>query len=117
MQYLSCFPAQEVTLYLQVTDADGYFADGYTDIDGYYIPSVTRMILPDLTSADGYPQAMTKYSTGLYYYKFTLPRGAISVGAYMADVMFLNPQNNNINHELYHISVNAPYGNFSALSY
>ena len=76
-------------------------------------PIVSRIILPDLTLAVGYPKNMIKIDTGLYYFSFVLPVGAISVGSYLVDMSYTNPVNEVITNTACQIVVNAPYGNWS----
>jgi len=106
VQVLSYFPGQKVTIFLETTDGYG------TRVDSTTAPTVDRIIFPGLTLATGYPQMMTQLDTGLYYYQFTLPTGAASVGSYLVDVSFTNYQNV-INTHGYQITVSAPFGNFS----
>jgi len=106
VQILSYFPGQKVTIFLEITDGYGVRADSVI------IPTVDRIIFPELTLATGYPQVMTHLDTGLYYYQFTLPTGAASVGSYLIDVSFTNYQGI-VNTHGYQVTVSAPYGNFS----
>lgn len=107
MQTLSYFPGQEVSIFLEIKD-------GYnTRVDPTTAPIVTKVIFPGLTLGSAYPQLMTKIETGLYYHKFTLPVGAISIGNYLVDVSYTNPFTNLISNQAYQIIVTAPYGNFS----
>jgi len=114
LQTLSYFPGQTATIFLEVLDINGQRADGYSH-DGYP-PEITRLVFPDLTLAVGYPAYMTKLDVGLYYYQFILPTGAISVGSYLVDIMYINPSTSYPNTSLYQIAVNAPYGNFAVSS-
>lgn len=83
------FPGQKATVFLETLDSNGVRADGYTPPDGY--PIITRVIFPDLTLADGFPQNMTKLDTGLYFFQFTLPTGGSSIGSYGVDVTYNVP--------------------------
>ena len=107
-QILSFSPGQQVTIFLEVKDGYG------SRIDSPSLPVVSKIIFPALTLAASYPQDMIKIETGLYYYQFALPTGASAVGNYLVDVSYINPENDAINNQLYHIIVNAPFGNFSA---
>ncbi len=107
-QILSYFPGQKATIYLEIKDGYG------TRIDAPALPIVSRIIFPALTLATGYPQPMIHLDTGLYYYQFVLPTGAVSVGSYLVDVSYINPNNLAVNSETYQIIITAPYGNFSA---
>ena len=107
-QILNFFPGQKVSLWLETKDGYG------TRTDSPDLPFVSRIVFPSLTLAGGYPQNMIKLDTGLYYYEFTLPTGASSIGSYLADVSYINPANDAVNSETYQIVVNAPYGNYSA---
>ncbi len=107
MQTLSYFPGQRVTVFLETTNNLGVRVDSATT------PAVNRIIFPGFTLASDYPQVMTQLDTGLYYYQFILPTGAIAVGSYLVDVIFTNPTNDTVVITSYHILVSAPYGNFS----
>lgn len=107
MQTLNYFPGQKVTIFLETTDGYGSRADSST------IPLVNRVIFPGFTLASDYPQIMIQLDIGLYYYQFILPTGAISVGSYLIDVVFVNPTNDAITTTGYQILVSAPFGNFS----
>lgn len=113
MQVLSYFPGQEVTIILESFNADGYRADGYQLPDGYILPGIKRIIKPNFTEMDNYPTNMIRLDTGLFYYKFTLPKGAAAVGSYLVDVAYYDPISTNTKQTLYQIVVTAPYGNFS----
>ena len=114
MQFLSYFPGQEVTIFLESFDSDGYRADGYQLPDGYILPSIDRIILPSLALNSGYPVKMIRLDTGLFYYKFILPKTASAVGSYLVDVSYYDPANTFTKQQIYQIIVTAPYGNFSA---
>lgn len=106
MQILSYFPGQKVTIFLETVDINNIRTDSVS------IPVVTRVIFPEFTLASSYPQDMIQLDIGLYYYQFTLPVGAVSIGSYLIDVSFINPANGNSNNEIYQVIVNAPFGNF-----
>jgi hypothetical protein len=112
------FPGQKATIFLETLDSDGYrtdspttpvvtrvfgfnIADGYTLLDGYF-------------GTDGYQQPMTKFSTGLYYVKFTLPKGATALGNYLVDVSYVDPITLFSLKKIYQVFINAPFGNFGA---
>lgn len=111
MQFLTHFPGQVVTIFLETVNATGVRADGYTLPDGY--PVVTQILKPDFTPIDGYTYNMTQIETGVYYYQFTLPRGATAIGSYLADVTYVDPADSVQKQQLYQITVTSPYGNFS----
>jgi hypothetical protein len=98
-------PGQLVNLILETMD-------GYTRSDSYTIPVVSRIFLPNLTLATGYPQSMTKLDTGLYWFGFTLPSLATSVGTYIADVKWQDPATDGYANEAYQIIVSAPFGRY-----
>jgi hypothetical protein len=118
---LSYSPGQTVTVYLETKNSDGYYADGYygglSTIDGYELPTLHRMILPDLTLDGYYPQPMTKLDTGIYCYRFTLPTGAPSVGTYFVDLAYREPTSGLEKFLSYLINVSAPYGLYSTTSF
>lgn len=104
-QILFHSPGQIVTLILETLD-------GYQRADSGTTPSITRIIFPDLTLASGYPQNMTRLSTGLYRFIFTLPKKAISIGSYVADVTWSDPHSGAPAQTYYQIIVTAPQGNY-----
>ena len=109
MQTISLYysPGQRVSLFLETLDANGVRADGYS------FPLVNRIIFPDLSLSAGFPAYMAKLDVGLYFYQFTLPIGATSIGSYLVDVAYNNPANNQTNTAIYQVIVNAPYGQYS----
>ena len=108
IQTLNFFPGQKAAIFLETVDGYG------TRTDSPSLPFVSRSVFPNLTLAAGYPENMTKLDTGLYYYEFVLPSGAIAIGSYLVDVTFINPANDAINSSFYQIIVSAPFGNYSA---
>lgn len=106
---LNYFPGQKATIFLETLNDAGVRADGY-------IPSVIRIIFPDLTLASGYPQFMVQLDIGLYYFQFTLPTNATSIGSYLVDVAYNKPGTPDFFTQLYHIIVTAPYGVYSTVS-
>jgi|SRR5208283_2020811 len=64
-----------------------------------------------------YPVNMTEFSTGLWYFQFVIPKGAISVGTYLIDVAYLNASDGYVNNEIFQIVVNAPFGNYGTTTY
>jgi hypothetical protein len=116
-QILSYFPGQVVTLFLDTKNSDGYYADGYYQdgytIDGYESPVIFRLIKPNISLDGYYPQPMTKFDTGIYYYKFLLPAGAASVGSYWADIAYRDPDTKILKFAAFQILVNSPYGLYS----
>lgn len=108
IQTLFFSPGQQVTIFLEIKDGYGSRVDSPT------LPFVSKVIFPALTLAADYPQDMIPVETGLYYYQLVLPTGASSVGSYLVDVSYVNPETGGINTQLYQILVSAPFGNFSA---
>ncbi len=103
---LNYTPGQQVTIFEEVKDGYGQRTD-----DGY-VPVVTRIFPPSFNPLTGYPQLMTRLDTGLYYFQFTLPTGAVAVGSYLVDITYLNPVTQLLNTNTYQIVVTAPFGNF-----
>jgi hypothetical protein len=99
-------PGQVATVTISVFDSDDVLADGYS------VPSITKIIMPNLASASGFPVDMTKISTGIYQYKFQLPSGASAVGSYVVVVSYTTPTEDSKN-EVIELQVNAPFANFS----
>ena len=82
MNILQYSPGSVVTIVFQTLGPDGYREDGY------YIPSINRIILPDLTQSSLYPLPMNRIDVGLYQHKFSLPTGAVSIGSYIVDIKY-----------------------------
>ena len=103
MQTLFYSPGMEATVLLEVTD-------GYSNVrqDSLTTPAV-YIIKPDLSLLDGYVQYMDRIGTGLYVFKFTIPSGGTSVGTYIADISYTDPEGYNSNSTV-QIVVSAPYG-------
>lgn len=81
-------PGSQVTVLLQIVDELGAREDGYS------IPVISRIILPDLSESTLYPIDMIKISVGLYYHKFSLPTGSIAIGTYIVDIDYTDADNN-----------------------
>ncbi len=120
-QILEYSPGQKITLFLDTKNSDGYYADGYYSdgysIDGYESPVLYRMINPDFSLNQLFPQAMTKFATGLYYIEYTLPSGAAAVGSYFIDIAYREPDTYLLKFQSYNIIVNAPFGLYSVTSF
>lgn len=108
------FPGQKATVFLETLDGYGIRADGYTNPDGY--PVITRVIFPDLSLAANFPKNMVKLDVGLYFFQFTLPTGATSVGSYLVDGYYNRPGTSTYSTALWQILVTAPFGNFGTTS-
>lgn len=108
------FPGQKATVFLETLNSSGVRADGYTPPDGY--PVITRVIFPDLTLAEGFPQNMTKLDTGLYFFQFTLPTGGAAIGSYAVDGYYNIPSSASFVNKLFQIIVTAPFGVYSVTS-
>lgn len=109
---LSYMPGQTVTIVQQTVNSDGYRADGYSPY-GNGDPVIARIIYPNLTSATGYPIAMNKIDTGLFYYSFTLPSGAAAVGTYIVDLYWYHPTTGQLQQDVVLVLVTAPFGLYS----
>lgn len=109
MQVLQHFPGQLATIFLETEDAAGVRADGYA------VPMVTRVILPDLSLATEYPQNMHKLDIGLYYIQYVIPSGAVAVGSYLVDIIYADPDTSVIRNTAVQIVVTAPFGTYTAV--
>jgi hypothetical protein len=107
---LTYSPGQTATIFWQVTNIDGYRVDGYGGP-----PTIARVIIPNLTQATGYPIVMTRLDVGLFIYSFPLPIGAISVGSYLVDIQWFNPDTLQLQEDFVQIVVNSPYGTYSVI--
>lgn len=112
-------PGQQATIVFQVLNSlgersdafDGYYGDGYA-------PQITRIIFPNLSLAAGYPQTMTRLDVGLFIASFTLPTNAASVGTYIVDILYYDPDNpNQYENTFVQIISSAPFGQYSASTY
>jgi hypothetical protein len=99
-------PGQTVSIWFETLDL-GQRSDGYS------IPTISRIIFPSLNVATGYPQSMIRYDVGLYYFQFTIPSGAVSVGTYVVDVSYVDPATGNPETTFIQVIVSAPFGLFS----
>lgn len=101
-------PKQKASIFLETLNDLG----ARTDADGY-LPSVTRIIFPDLSLAPSFPQNMIKLDTGLYYFQYTLPAGGTAIGSYLVDVAYFQPVTAHPITAIYQLIVNAPFGSYS----
>lgn len=100
-------PGQVATVTLSVLDpSTGLLADGYD------VPSITKIVMPSLVSAAGFPADMTEVSTGVYQYSFQLPSGSSAVGSYVVIIDYTEPDTTPRN-AVVELHVNAPFANFS----
>lgn len=58
--------------------------DFFVDI----VPKITKIILPNLNMASGYPINMTKIDNNTYYHKFVLLNHADFVGPYLVEIVW-----------------------------
>ena len=108
---LNYAPGQPATLVFETLNSAGIRANGPT------IPSIARIIFPNLSLAAGYPQNMTQLDTGLYIFQFTLPTGSYAVGSYIADILYYNPDTGNPQQTFFQVNVSAPFGQYSATTF
>ena len=102
-------PGQLCTVLLETQSVlDGYRAD--TSVT----PTVERVIFPSLALAGSFPQDMTRIDTGLYRLSFTLPALASSVGTYVVDIEWLDPDTDELRQRAVQVVVTAPFGTYSA---
>jgi len=103
-------PGQTVTVVLETLNVNGGRENSVS------LPLVNRIILPSLTLAANFPQAMTQLDTGLYYYKFVLPTGATAVGTYIIDISYVDPAISMTKSFACQVVVTTVAGNFGANS-
>ena len=116
MSYVLVYsPGQSVTVLQQVLNSDGYRADGYAFAGSGPLgaPVTSRIAFPNFTLAAGYPAAMIKLDTGLYYWSFTLPTGAAAIGTYIVDGYWYHPTTLALQQDFTQVIVTSPYGQFS----
>jgi hypothetical protein len=107
---LSYSPGQLATIAWQVLNAQGFRVDGYGGA-----PIIARIILPNLTVLPGFPVAMNVLDVGLYNYSFLLPTGAASVGTYLVDIYWYDPDTLQVQQDFIQINVTSPYGIYSVI--
>lgn len=104
---LSQTPGSLVTVLLQTLNANGAREDGYS------IPSVVRVISPDLTESSLYPLDMIRIDTGLFYHRFFLPVGAAALGTYIVDLSYTNLAGDKTIRDYVQVLCTAASGQFS----
>lgn len=92
---------------------DGYYPDGYSDgysgpNDGYYVPVIQRIIVPDRSELSHFPRPMTRLGKGLYIFGVSIPNGVPAIGAYIVSVSWM--KQNLYNWETYVIQASRPFG-------
>lgn len=100
-------PGQIVSLVLQTLDTEGQRADPPS------APQIDSLYTPDLAPITGYPQDMTKLSTGLWTYKLTITSNASSLGTHIASATWNHPTSNRPQYEIFQIHVVKQFGTFS----
>lgn len=108
---LNYAPGQTATLVFQTLNSLGARSDGYG------IPVIARIISPNLTLANGFPQPMVRLDVGLFMFQFLLPSLASAVGTYIADVAYFDPDVGNPKSTFFQIVVNAPFGQYSVSTF
>jgi hypothetical protein len=101
-------PGAKAALFFETLDGYGLRSDGYG-----VLPSITRILFPNLSIAVGFPQYMTKVDVGLFRYFFTLPTGSASVGSYLVDILYQDPDTFANKQTFMQIVVAAPAGSYS----
>jgi hypothetical protein len=117
-QILSYFPGQKATFFLETLNpSTSARQDGYDLLDGYDgYPVISRIFLPDFTTASGYPTHMSRLDTGLYSFQYILPSTASAVGSFLIDGYYNQPTTGIVFAFLYQVVVTAPFGNYAAFS-
>lgn len=100
-------PGQNVRIAVQTTDGYGSRVDGY-------VPVVTRVFMPDLAIAAGFPLEMARIDEGLYISGLVLPTGPTALGTWVVNVFFIQPGTGRPVWQLFTINVARPFGNSSA---
>lgn len=104
---LNYSPGQQATIVFETLDGYGARADGYL------VPSITRIIFPNLFLAAGYPQNMARIDVGLYIFQFTIPTEASAVGSYIVDILYYDPDTGEPRSTFFQVIVSAPFGQYS----
>lgn len=78
-------PGSQVSVVLQILNE----TTGVRE-DGYSLPVISQLVLPDLSVSVLYPLDMTRLDTGLYYHRFLLPTGSAALGTYIVDISYTN---------------------------
>jgi hypothetical protein len=105
---LNYTPGQQVTFVFETLDGYGERADGYA------VPYVSRIIFPNLSLAACYPQNMIRLDVGLFTFQFVLPKNAASIGSYIVDIVYYDPDTGLTKNTFCQVVCNAPYGLYSA---
>ena len=100
-------PGQTVSLVVQTVDGYGARQDGS-------VPQIMSIYFPDKSLSQGFPQAMSRLEQGLYIYDVIIPQGTMSLGTFVASVMFIQPGTGNTVWQVFTINVARPFGNSSA---
>lgn len=90
-------PAQTITLIFEVLNSDGYRVNSPT------IPSIAKVFDPSLAIMSEYPKDMDQIDEGLYSFSFTMPIGSESLGTFIIDLIWTNPDTDLINQTFYQI--------------
>ena len=109
MRVLQHSPGQLATIFLETLDDTGARADGYI------LPLITRVIMPNLSLDPAFPSSMIKIDVGLYYFQYILVFGAAGMGSYLVDIMFADPDTSVLQNTAVQIVVTAPFGNYTAV--
>jgi hypothetical protein len=114
---LNYSPGQQATIVFEVLNTLGERSDGYDGYEGNpgIPPQITRIIFPNLSLAGGYPQNMMRLDVGLFMAQFTLPVLASSVGTYIVDILYYNPDiPNQYKNTFVQVICTAPFGQYTA---
>ena len=107
-QILTYSPGQKVTATFETFDATGVRADVQAS------PIVRAIYFPNGSLGSTSAVVVSKVFNGVYRLTFTLPLGAIAVGNFLLDVMYVDPSDGvTVKYILIEIQVSAPLGNFT----
>lgn len=91
-------PNQPTTFAFEVTDGYGTRTNSST------IPSIVQVYNPNMDKLSNFPQSMSHLDTGLY--EFTLITN--SVGTFIVDIVWTNPDNMIVNQTFYQVISRMP---------
>lgn len=112
---LNYSPGQQATIVYQILNSLGERSDSFDGYGGPGLPpTIERIIFPNLSLAAGYPQAMTRLDVGLFIAQFTLPLLASSVGTYIVDITYNNPDTGLFENDFIQVNCQAPFGAYTA---
>lgn len=107
---INASPGQPINIILVIRDSNG------ARLNLIALPQVSKILLPNLSTATNFPANMTNIDVGIYSYKFAVAAGATAVGTYLVYVTYIDPVSSISKEDIYQVIVTAPFGNYSAVA-